>query len=561
MQSFDDAAAWLDAMGFCLFLPRHAQLPAPAPSFVEACLGAGHAAPLPAAIDAGMDLVTRLVAEGRAVPLNLMGSFSEQPDFLATPEALRWVAAVRGDRQWKAAPAGRTAPIVVRVWETLDRSRSQTAAQIREHLGRELTEAAVLRALVELWTTLRAVPEYAAGEPTRWTLLRDRFPQELTAGANTAQPTALSALISLYLLQAVAATAEEAEIFLSPLTSRSRIREVLHGMLATRQFSTMALGVQTLLYIEGSLPEIAPEPETEEAPAPQPARAPSHPREERLGRRPAPPKESRGEQRREARPERKNFGRGQRPPFQPGQKREFRKPWQERGESRGQRQEGRPERGPASEPRQERGDKFRRDRGAGGWHAPKRPAGGDRLPSEQQPGEFRGRKPWRSDREPRSGFAGRDAGRGKEFRSGENRTAPGENRPGRGEGRPDRRGKPFGGKPFGRKSFGGKPFGAKPRFGKAAGAEKGSRPPDRGVKSRKPDWQAKTNRPASSGRPDRPGRPERPGRPGAPNRPGRSGRPDRPPRRFGKPKQGQRPGKPRAGRPGGKPREEKDKSE
>jgi hypothetical protein len=275
--TFDDAAAWLDEIGLCLFLPRHTQLPAPAPSFVEACSGAPAVTPPPAAIASATELATRLIEERRAIPLNLLGAASEQPDFLVTPEILPWAAAVRGDRQWKTAPAGRTAPIVMRTWEALDREGEMTAIQIQDRLGRELTEAAVLRALIELWTNLRAMPIYASGRPTRWTLFKNRCPEQLATAANTSQATALSVLLSIYLRSAVAATAEEAEIFLSPLTARSRIREVIHGMMAARQFNTMSVASQTLLFVEGSLPENLPAPEPEKESAPPAAKAPRAP--------------------------------------------------------------------------------------------------------------------------------------------------------------------------------------------------------------------------------------------------------------------------------------------
>jgi len=274
--TLDDAARWLDDIGLCLFLPRHTQLPAPAPSFVEACLGAASVTPPSPAIALATELAYRLISERRAIPLNLLGTFSEQPDFLITPDVLPWAAAVRGDRQWKSPPHARNAPIVLRTWEALDREGEKSAAELSEILGRELTEAAVLRALIELWTTLRVAPAYATGQPTRWSLLKDRYPAQLATGSNTAQATALSALLSIYLRSAVAATAEEAEIFLSPLTSRSRIREVLHGMTAARQLGTMSVASQTLLFVEGSLPEHAAEPEQPPAPreAPAPARVP-----------------------------------------------------------------------------------------------------------------------------------------------------------------------------------------------------------------------------------------------------------------------------------------------
>ena len=303
--TLDDASSWLDEIGLCLFLPRHTQLPAPAPSFVEAIVGATSITPPAAAITQAAELASRLIQADRAIPLNLLGIVSEQPDFLVTPEVLPWVAAVRGDRQWKTAPAGRTAPIVLRTWEALDKESGKTAIELTEILGRELTEAAVLRALIELWTSLRAVPAYTPGQPARWSLLKNRYPAQLATGANTAQTTALSALLSIYLRAAVAASAEEAEIFLSPLTARSRIREVIHGMTAARQLRTMSVGTQTLLFVEGSLPESAtePEPEPQTKPAPrQPAAGPpsrKEPRPTKWELPPEPPQAQRSPPRRE----------------------------------------------------------------------------------------------------------------------------------------------------------------------------------------------------------------------------------------------------------------------
>jgi hypothetical protein len=288
LRTLDDAASWLDDMGIALFLPRHTQLPSPAPSLVEACQGAPSVTPTAGAIAQATELLVRLVGERRLVPLNLLGTFSEQPDFVVTPEVLPWVAAVRGDRQWKTAPGGRTSPIVLRTYEALDREGELTAVQVREKLGHEITEAAALRALMELWTGLRAMPVYAQSEPARWTLLKNRFATQLATAANTAQTTALSALASLYLHSAVAATAEEAEIFLSPLTARSRIREVLHGMTSTRQLGATTVASQTLLFVEGSLPETVAAPEPEPTPRPAPTSAAP-----RLGPRAIPRKEPR----------------------------------------------------------------------------------------------------------------------------------------------------------------------------------------------------------------------------------------------------------------------------
>ena len=50
---------------------------------------------------------------------------------------------------------------------------------------------------------------------------------------------------------------EEVEIFLAPLTARSKVREVLRGLVATRQVHTLSMGHAPLYYVAGTLPEFA----------------------------------------------------------------------------------------------------------------------------------------------------------------------------------------------------------------------------------------------------------------------------------------------------------------
>ena len=47
-------------------------------------------------------------------------------------------------------------------------------------------------------------------------------------------------------------------MFLSPLTARSKIREVLRGLVATRQVHTLTLGHAPHYYVAGTLPEFTP---------------------------------------------------------------------------------------------------------------------------------------------------------------------------------------------------------------------------------------------------------------------------------------------------------------
>ncbi|HVW78032.1 MAG TPA: hypothetical protein VHB45_10505 [Alloacidobacterium sp.] len=293
--TIEEAEAWIDSTGISLFLPRKNQLQIPAPSFVEAVLGETSATPAPDAIQNAFEMATRLFSDQKATPLNLLGNVSEQPDFLASREALPYVFALRGDRDWKRGPREKSSPLVIESWKLLKREGALTVSELQNLLGREVTEAAVLRALCELWGAMRVLPIYSEGEDTAWEVFESRDQKAMQAGGGMGQGTALSALISLYLDAVVAATSDEIETFLSPLAPRSRIREVVHGLTTTRQLLTIPQGTQTLVHIAGGLPEfpeIEPTPEqaAEAAPqmeAPRARRTFTRPGSEDRGQRPA----------------------------------------------------------------------------------------------------------------------------------------------------------------------------------------------------------------------------------------------------------------------------------
>jgi len=202
-------------------------------------MGAVTDAPTREAVETAMSLVHRLTADGAVLPLNLLGAagtfaaaggtVSDQPDFLVTREAMPYVFSLIGGRNWKSGPGAKASPLVLEIWKQLEADGAQTAQEMQTALGREVTEAAVLRGLMELWNGLRAIPIYDR-DVTRWELTQARFAAEMTASQKVAQATALSALVSLYLESAIAASTEEVETFLSPLTARSKVREVVNGL-------------------------------------------------------------------------------------------------------------------------------------------------------------------------------------------------------------------------------------------------------------------------------------------------------------------------------------------
>lgn len=260
--TLEDARTWLEETGLCLFLPKRQFASALAPSFVEAVAGQRNSTPEPRQIAAAEELLVRLELDGVAVRLNLLGQPGEQPDYVVAAWVLPYVYALRGDRDWRRSPqltgSRQVSPLAIQAYKRLE-SADSTIAELKQALGQGVSEMAVLRAITELWQQLRIIPVISApGQPAKWQLLRHRFQKAIAEGASTSQVTAISVLASIFLQAVIAASMEEVEIFLSPLTARSKIREVIRGLVATRQVHTLALGHAPHFYVAGTLPEFAP---------------------------------------------------------------------------------------------------------------------------------------------------------------------------------------------------------------------------------------------------------------------------------------------------------------
>ena len=262
--TLEEARTWMEETGLCLFLPRRQFSTFVAPTFVEAVAGERNPAPAAKLISLAEDLLIRLETEGVAVRLNLMGQPGEQPDFVVAAWVLPYVYALRGDRDWRRNPqltgSRQVSQLAIQTYKVLE-AGDATIPQLKHTLGREVSESAVLRAITELWQQLRIIPVLSApGKPAHWQLLRLRFQKAIAEGASTSQVTAISVLASIYLQAVIAASMEEVELFLAPLTARSKVREVLRGLVATRQVHTISLGHAPHFYVAGTLPEFAAAP-------------------------------------------------------------------------------------------------------------------------------------------------------------------------------------------------------------------------------------------------------------------------------------------------------------
>jgi hypothetical protein len=218
-------------------------------------MGAPSIAPASADRERALNLLAPLIASGQVIALNLLGSSGEAPDFLVHAESLPRVFSLRGERNWKHAPvasgSGAVSPLAVELWQLLDREGPLTAAQASDRLGREVTEAAASRAFNGLWQSLRVLPVLQTdGRSPLWEVTQRRHRRALAEGSSLSQVTAISVLVSLYLQSVYMATAEEIEVFLSPLVSRSRIREAVRGLSATRQLQSISLESQSCLVLD-----------------------------------------------------------------------------------------------------------------------------------------------------------------------------------------------------------------------------------------------------------------------------------------------------------------------
>jgi hypothetical protein len=263
--TLEDACTWLEETGLCLFLPKRQFSNALAPSFVEAVAGQPNGTPDQKQIAVAEELLVRLEEKGVAVRLNLLGTPGEQPDYVVAAWVLPYVYALRGDRDWRRTPqltgSRAVSPLAIQLYKRLESHGEATVAELKQALGQGLTEMGVLRAITELWQQLRIIPMVSApGKAAKWQLLRIRFQKAIAEGASTSQVTAISVLASIFLQAVIAANMEEVEIFLSPLTARSKIREVVRGLVATRQVHTLSLGHAPHFYVAGTLPEFAPTP-------------------------------------------------------------------------------------------------------------------------------------------------------------------------------------------------------------------------------------------------------------------------------------------------------------
>jgi hypothetical protein len=253
VHTVEEARNFIEAVGFCLMYPERT-LPRVA-SFLAAYAGSADGLPLvknayadPRAQQA-TELMVRLLRERAAFEMILSG----EATLVVSAAAFPFFYGLVGDRTPKALPQKKAqgaavSELAAKVFEALQKHGPLSKTQLQEHVGRESSQAALDRALNELWSILKITRvDYRAGTGASWDVLYRWAPGPVKEGINISAPEAISALVSKYLETAIAVEQEDIEQFFSHMTSRSKVREAVSALLQARELNLITIGSKSLI--------------------------------------------------------------------------------------------------------------------------------------------------------------------------------------------------------------------------------------------------------------------------------------------------------------------------
>jgi 23S rRNA pseudouridine2605 synthase len=246
LRTAEDARAFLETVGFCLFCP--ATPPVLAPDLLSVFLGSeeearrlAHRLTDPVRTEAAA-LVARLLAEKSAFAV----SFLPEDPLIVSPAEFVYVYAAAGERNPRRPPgAGQRGEklLYAHAFEVLDGTGPLTALELAGRLGKGVTEEAVERSLQELHARLRVLP---VGEG-RYALVQHWAPEVVKQAQALSVAEGLSALLSRYLETVVAAEPREIEDFFGHLIARSKVAEVVKALVAARELEYIQVGTRRLV--------------------------------------------------------------------------------------------------------------------------------------------------------------------------------------------------------------------------------------------------------------------------------------------------------------------------
>jgi hypothetical protein len=252
IRTLDQARVFIESVGFCTLYP---QKPAVlAPSFVGAYVGGDDKLPTrqkafadPRAREA-KQLMVRLLREKAAYETLV---FPEN-NFLVSAAVFPYFYGLVGDRNPRQAPkaAARSgySTLAVDAFLILQKRGPISKERLRESLGGDISEAALDRALDELWAKLRITRvDYKHDEGIFWDVLFRWSPDAVKQGMHVSVAEALTALVSKYIDCVRAVPQEEVEDFFSTLVGRARVREAISALQAARELGYVHVGGRVML--------------------------------------------------------------------------------------------------------------------------------------------------------------------------------------------------------------------------------------------------------------------------------------------------------------------------
>ena len=266
IRTVEDARDFIESVGFCTMYPLRP--PVLVPTFLGAYVGNEvnlptwqHAFADPRAQEA-TELMVRLLRSRGAFEANVFG---ETP-FLVAASVYPFFYGLVGDRNPrqvpKSGPRSEYSPLAAHAFQAIQKDGPISKQRLRDTLGGDLSEAALDRALNDLWSKLRITRvDYTREEGAFWDVLFRWAPDPVREGMHVAVGAALSALVSKYLDCVVAAEQNEVEEFFSHLVARSRAREAVKALLAARELSYVHVGGRALLTIKPPKEEFVPRPQ------------------------------------------------------------------------------------------------------------------------------------------------------------------------------------------------------------------------------------------------------------------------------------------------------------
>jgi uncharacterized protein YcaQ len=254
IRTLEDARAFIDSVGLCLMFPERG-LPQ-APTFMGAY--AGTAERLPDARHAFADarakqateLMVRLLRDRAAFEATLNAGDT----LIISRATFPYYYALVSDRNPKSPPRPKAqgimySPLALSVFEAIQKKGPVSKDELREIAGGEPSDAALDRALHELWAILKITRvDYREGEGGAfWDVLYRWAPEPLKEGLDISAPEAITALLSKYLEAVIAADEQEIEELFSRFTSRSKVRDAVKALLAARELSFVSVGGKSLI--------------------------------------------------------------------------------------------------------------------------------------------------------------------------------------------------------------------------------------------------------------------------------------------------------------------------